>query len=222
MMKKYSIVALGLILLGFFSCKKETGDPINMGFDFFPLEQSNYSIYQVDSIVWDDFNATLDTFHSEVKLLVDSAFIDNEGNPSYRWKKYVATDTMPFTFVANYTITKTNQNLETVEENMRYTKLIFPVIAGASWDYNAKNTGNAKSSQYSDVDYSTTILNHTYDSCALATYEEEVNLIQEFVHYAIYARNVGMVYSKEVHKQKLSTGLSGYSVIYQLKEYGKN
>jgi len=76
-------------------------------------------------------------------------------------------------------------------------------------------------SQYSDVDYETSILNHQYDSCATVTYEDEVNLVQEFFYEEIYARNVGMIYSKHINKNDQSTtGLIGYSVVYQLIEHG--
>jgi hypothetical protein len=192
-----------------------------MGYNFFPIEKSNYSIYKVDSIVWNDYNTTVDTFSFEVKLRIDSAFTDNSGKQSHRWKKYVKTDSNQWVFNNNYTLTNSSQKVETVQENMRYIKLVFPVVAGTVWNSNALNTDVETSAIYSDVDYSTSILNINYDSCALVIYEEEVNLIQEFIHQEIYSRNIGMIYKKQVHKENKTTGLQGYFVEYKLKEYGK-
>lgn len=218
-MKTKGILILITIIAFAYSCKKSDQETVNMGYNYFPLETNNYSIYQVDSIVWDDYNSSIDTFSYQVKLLVDSQYYDNENRLSYRWKKFTKTDTTQWAFNTNYSLTITNDRLESVQENMRYIKLIFPVVAGSSWDYNSLNIDPESDSQYSDVDYETSVLNNQYDSCATVTYEDEINLIQEFVFEEKYARNVGMIYSKHINKKKLTTGLQGYSVIYQLIEY---
>lgn len=218
-MRTKGIFILVIMLAFVYSCKKSEQETINMGYNYFPLITNSYSIYQVDSIAWDDYNTTVDTFHYQVKLIVDSQYFDNENRESYRWKKFVKNDTNTWVFNTNYTLTITNDRLESVQENVRYIKLIFPVVAGASWDYNSLNTDLASKTQYSDVDYQTKVLNQNYDSCATVTYQDELNLIQEFFYEEKYARNVGMIYSKHINKRKLSTGLQGYSVVYQLLEH---
>lgn len=218
-MRTKGIFILVIMLAFVYSCKKSEQQTINMGYNYFPLITNSYSIYQVDSIVWDDYNTTVDTFHYQVKLIVDSQYFDNENRESYRWKKFVKNDTNTWVFNTNYTLTITNDRLESVQENMRYIKLIFPVVAGASWDYNSLNIDLASKTQYSDVDYQTKVLNQNYDSCSTVTYQDELNLIQEFFYEEKYARNVGMIYSKHINKRKLSTGLQGYSVVYQLLEH---
>jgi len=220
-MKKLSFILISIIITTFYACEKDTESPVNMGYNYFPIETANYSIYQVDSIVWDDYNQTIDTFHFVVKLLIDSSFTDNSGRLSYRWKKYLKNDSSQWVFNTNYTITKSSQRLETIEENMRYIKLIFPVVAGSNWDSEALNIDDATNAIYSDVDFATSILNINYDSCAQVIYEEEVNLIQEIVHHEIYARDVGMIYRKDIHKQNKLNFLQGYNVEYKLIEYGQ-
>jgi len=108
-----------------------------------------------------------------------------------------------------------------VVENVRFVNLIFPVVAGNTWDANAKNSESKIASIFSDVDFDETILGKTYQNCALASYEDEVNLIQEFVHYEIYAKNIGLVKRKRIHKELKTSGTSGYNVEYLLLEYGK-
>jgi hypothetical protein len=220
-MKIKGFILLIALLAFAYSCKKSEQETINMGYNYFPLETNNYSVYQVDSIVWDDYNSTIDTFNYQVKLLIDSQYYDNENRLSYRWKKFTKTDTTQWAFNTNYSLTITNERLESVQENMRYIKLIFPVIAGSNWDYNSLNIDDAADSQYSDVDYESTILGIKNDSCLTVTYNEEVDLIQEVIYEEKYARNVGLFYSRHTNKRKLTTGLQGYSVVYQLLEYGK-
>ncbi len=202
------------------SCKKNEQETVDMGYNYFPLKTNAFSIYKVDSIVWDDYSSTIDTFHYEVKLVIDSQYYDNENRKSFRWKKYIKTDSSSWAFNTNYSLTITKDRLESVKENIRYIKLIFPVEAGRNWDYNSLNIDDAAQAQYSDVDYSISVLNKQYDSCATVTYENEIDLIQEMFYEVKYAKNIGIISSIHTHKKKLTTGLQGYSVSYQLMEYG--
>jgi len=212
---------LFIIFLFAVSCKKETEEPLDPGFDYIPVEEGLYQIYSVDSIVWNDYNTTIDTFSYKVKMLISTKYTDNAGNESYKWKKFVKIDSKPWQFSDNYSLSKTNTYYQTNIENIRYVDLIFPVTAGSTWDYNAMNIQNEFSSIYTDIDFSKDVLGKTYDNCVKANFQEEVNLIQEFVHYAIYSRGVGLIYSKNIHKEKKSSGLRGYNVIYKIEENGK-
>ena len=219
----YKLIFITAFILGILSScgKKETEEPINMGYNFFPIERGVYNTYEVDSIVWNDFTNSIDTFSFNIKLIVDSQFIDNAGRTSYWWKKYVKTDTTNFTFANNYTITKTDNRTETVIENIRYINLIFPMYAGAKWNSNSLNSDDATDAICDDIDFQQNILNHMYDSCASIIYKEEIDLVNELVHKEVYARNVGMIYKKQIHKVELISGLRGYSVEYKLSDYGK-
>jgi len=219
MNNKFYLLIL-LIIAFVFSCKKETEEPIEMGYEYFPTEIGFYQIYEVDSVVWDDNNNSMYSFNYFVKLKIVDAFIDNTNNEAYRWRKSVKTDTTNWKFSNNYTLTKTSSSLESVIENNRFINLIFPVRAGGLWDYNAKNNNKAANSIYTDVAYSETIINNTFDECAKAQYEEEINLIQEFANYEIFAKNVGMIKRKHIHKETKINGVSGYNVEYNIIEYG--
>jgi len=217
-----SIISIISVLIFLISCdKNETEEPIDMGYNFFPVEQSIYSIYEVDSIVWDDFNNSIDTFSYTVKLLVDSQFTDNAGRTSYWWKKYSKTDTTNFSFSSNYSITKTSSRVETLVENIREINLIFPLYTGARWNSNSLNSNEATDAICDEIDFQKTILNNTYDSCASVVYQDDVSLSDEFVHKATFARNVGIIYEKRIQKVLKITGMRGYIVEYKLSSYGK-
>jgi len=216
-----SIISIISVLIFLISCdKKETEEPINMGYNYFPVEQSIYSIYEVDSIVWDDFNNSIDTFSYTVKLLIDKQFTDNAGRTSYWWKKYIKTDTTNFIFSSNYSITKTSSRVETSVENIKEINLIFPLYAGARWNSNSLNSDKATDAICDEIDFQKTILSNTYDSCASVVYQDDITLTQEFVHKEIFARNIGMIYKKQIHKEE-KTGTRGYFVEYKLSSYGK-
>jgi len=221
-MNKLSYILIAIVIFLASCGKDEIEEPVDMAYDYFPVETGNYSIYKVDSIVWDDFNNTIDTFSFEVKLLVDEEFTDNAGRKSYWWKKSIKDDKGDFIFNNNYTITKTTDRLETVVENIRSLMLIFPFSAGSTWDFNALNSDEEKQAICTDFDYKTNILNKTYEKCASIQYVDDVNLIQEFEHEEIFARNIGMIYKKQVHKEQKTNGWRGYYLEYKLLENGKN
>lgn len=202
------------------SCKKETEEPIDFGLEYFPTKEGFYQIYKVDSIAYDDYTNTIDTFSFYVKMKIQESFLDNENNEAYSWHKYTKTDTTSWLFCDNNTITKTSMSLETVVDNIRLINLTFPVVAGNTWDLNAKNINDAVNSIFTDVDYSKSILGTNYNSCATASYEEEVNLIHEFIFNETYSKNIGMIHRKRVHKELKNNKIKGFDLEYNIIDYG--
>jgi len=221
MNKVLIIVILTAIIAFTYSCKKETEEPMDLGLDYFPTEKGFYQVYKVDSIVYDDYFTKIDTFHFYVKMVIQDKFTDNANNDAYRWRKYSKMDSTSWKFCDNYTVTKTKQSLETTIQNKRLINLIFPVVSGKTWDLNAKNIEKEVSSIYTDVDFSESLLGNTYDNCAKANYQEEVNLIQEFVNHETFSKNIGMIHRRSIHKEIKNDKTRGYDVEYIISEYGK-
>ena len=220
---KFSLIALLAILLAFTSCSKEVEEAPDMGYDYMPTEQGLFISYQVQSIIWDDNNQTVDTTNYQVKMVIDTSFTDNSNRKSYRWIRYIKTDTTNWKYDHSYALTKTNELLETVEGNNRYVRLAFPVRLGSSWDLNAFNTKDKLKAQYIDVDVSKSIGGKSFNKCAIVLYEDNSSLINYYYQEDIYARNVGMVKRSNIHIYKKVSGeiTKGYKYIYTVYEYGK-
>lgn len=209
-----------LLILGLSSCKEETEEAVDMGYDYFPTEVGFYQIYKVDSTVFDDFNDTIYTYSYQVKMTIEEQLINDEDLQRFRWRKSTKTDTTNWTFCKNYSIDINKSNLQTVIEDVRYMNLVFPVSVGNTWDYNSMNTFDSLSSIYTDINFDKTILGENYTNCVEVTYQDDVNLIQEYVHIQLYSRNVGMIHRKDIYKEEQGS-VSGYELEYQLIEYGK-
>lgn len=119
------------------SCKKETEAPYD-NTNYFPLQTGKYILYDVDSIVHDDFNETSVSYHSQMRYDVVDSFIDNQGRLSYTinvmWRKTTADAFSPSDVIQ---VTKTATGLEWVQGNVRLLKMIFPVAEGANWNGNS-------------------------------------------------------------------------------------
>lgn len=184
------------------SCKKEKEQTVlDMGYSYFPDQQGTYVIYDVDSFFYNDFTDHIDTFKFQLKEKVESIFPDNENRPTMRIEQYVRFynpkipySSIPWKLRNVWTANRTVTTAERVEENIRFTKLIFPVEAKLSWNGNARNTFKALTYSYQYIDLPATVSNTHFDSVLQVTQQDVENVIIKKYYIEKYARNVGLVY----------------------------
>lgn len=212
-----------LILLVIVSCKKDA--PVTQpdyGYNYFPTDIKKYVVYDVDSIVHNDFTNTVDTFKYQIKEYIESSFIDNSGRNTLRLERYIKNhnDTIPYSAIS-WTLkdvwytNRTNTTAEKVEENQRYVKLIFPVAAKNKWNGNAYNTLGEQTYTYDDVNTPRTIGTLSFDSTLFVTQLNTENLIEKKYYTEIYAKNVGMVY-KQIIDVQANNIVSGVPVMNRI------
>jgi hypothetical protein len=189
---------LGLSVLA--SCKKDSVIPPDPYFrNYFPNKVGSYIIYDCDSIVYDDFNNRVDTFRFKIKELYHSQFTDNSGRSAIRlerWKK--PADTLSYFLKDVWQVVKDENQVEKVEEDVRFIKMIFPVKSGREWNVNALNSLGSRMYSYEDAHtaYSNGTLN--FDSTVTMRNLDPENLVSEYRNTEIFATNVGMVYKSQV------------------------
>jgi len=219
----YIILALAIVFL--FSCKKDKIDaPVDVGYSYYPTKAGNWIVYQVDSIVYDDFTGTVDTFAYQLKEVIESDFIDNQGRNSQRIERYHrANDTLQWILKDVWYSNRTNTTAEKVEENVRYIKLIFPVKLSQEWNGNAYNYFDPQIYKYSDLYKSYDANSLHFDSTITVIQKEELNLILDDYAIEIFAKNVGLVYKKFRHLEMLpdSTITKGLDLTYTIQSFGQ-
>lgn len=135
-------VLFASLLLSLASCseEKENWTPSESVGEFMPLEVGNYITYRVDSLVTNPaFATSLETHSYQIKHEVDAEITDNLGRPSYRIFMYRrnADGTTPWQAAGSYFITPLANQVELVENNLRFIKLKEPLREGFSWKGNA-------------------------------------------------------------------------------------
>lgn len=202
-MKTIQYIVVLIIISIFFSCKKKTDSPVDVGYDYAPITIGKYIVYDVDSTVYDDFKKDTTYFKYRIKETLAESITDNEGRPAIKLiryiKKYSATvnyDAMNWAIKDVWTYTKTNKTLEVVEEDQRYTKLAFPVNLDAAWNGNAHNTMGEWTYQYKYINQAETIHNTHFDNVLYVEQKDDKNKNAIHRQYYIekYAKNVGLVY----------------------------
>lgn len=140
MTKRFLPVLLVLAVLSLVtasSCKKETESgrfypEATRG--YFPLQIGRYVVYDVDSITWNDFDCTRKERHLNMRYTVADTFTDNAGRPSYRIDVHQrVADTGVWRVSTVLYVTPTATGLQTVMNNRRMEKMVFPVQEGKTW-----------------------------------------------------------------------------------------
>ncbi len=222
------LVILSIILL---QCKKDPPPILDYKYEYFPTKIGHWVTYEVDSIIYDDFIGLIDTSHTQLKEIIESSFLDNEGRTSYRIERYVKTDSTPWQIKNVCYSTLTQTRAERVEDNLRFIKLIFPIKENDTWK------GNAFIDAVDDLDYMynwdykydvvdvpANINSNAFDSTLKIIQQADTNLIEVNYFEEKYAKNVGMVYRRAVHLEKdsiLAPWARGFLVTMRIVDYSK-
>jgi len=188
-------------------------EPIEFGYDYFPLEIGKYLVYNVDSITYDigaGDNVIKRTNSIQVREEVADSFPDNEGRILYRIDRYERKDDNEEWRIKDvWTATVTDRQAERTEENLRFIKLVFPASENTNpWDGNKYIDENTVISvegesiiifknwlyEYRSIGESENIGGFTFDEVATVYQADEQNLIELRRSFEQYARGVGLVY----------------------------
>lgn len=235
-----------VIPLLFFSCKKTTekiyNEPLS---DYLPLQSGKYITYRIDSTVFTNFGRIMEIHSYQVKHVVDSQITDNLGRPSYRVFRYTrdTAGTQPWVPTGTYFITPLSADVELIEDNLRFIKLVLPIQQNYTWKGNANLPLNPYESlfnfsidvgiqdwdfTYKNLDSTLSFAGNNYSNVwTIEEANDSINVpITNLSAYASktrsvdkYAKNIGLVYREYVlwEYQPDPNGPSGYQVGFGIK-----
>lgn len=140
-----------LILFSLNSCEKVTEDfktePLE---NFLPLTVGKYITYRLDSTVFTNLGRNEETHKYQVKHQVDAQVTDNLGRASYRIIRHIRDSAGTQAWIPNgtYFITPLIDQVETIEDNLRYIKLHLPLRENFKWKGNRHLSSDPFSSLY--------------------------------------------------------------------------
>ncbi len=221
------LVSLPLLLVG---CRGDNAE-VNMGYEYYPAEVGSWIAYQVDSVrhFVEDF---ADTTHYQIKEVMESAFTDDGGRPARRIERYFRWDDSENWRIKDvWMVVITSRKVEKVEENQRFTRLVFPVNTNQFWDGNALNPLPRWDYSYEQVGETEVVGNIAFENAAVVLQEGSFNLIEQEIGRETYAPGIGLIY-KELREIKTDVNYqsdptpaniqSGYELWYRYVDHGKN
>ena len=147
---------LTIVVFIFFSCNKKEEFVTEKLDEYIPLQAGKYITYRIDSLVFTSFGRTIETHRYQVKEQVDAQITDNLGRPSYRVYRYLrdSLGTLPWQNAGTYFITSLPDQVEVIEDNLRFIKIHLPIKENFSW----------KGNKYLPTSPYQTIFNFTIDN----------------------------------------------------------
>lgn len=217
------IYFLLIISIFFSACDKDSKSKTSLYHEYFPVKLGHWVIYDVDSIVYDDFYEEVDTFHYQIKEVVESKFTDNSGNKAFRLERYTRSQPNDKWNINNvWTVRRLASRAEKVEENLRYIKLVFPPKVNKTWDGNAYNIKPEQTYRITNVHQQKTINDMLLDSVVDVLQKEFTEtLISKEYEIEMYAKNIGLVYKEYINLKKEIDGTitSGVKYKYKVVDY---
>jgi hypothetical protein len=143
---RWPVLALVITtFLGVVSCndKTETFQTEQLS-EYIPLATGKYITYRIDSMVFTNFGRNTEIHKYQVKHIIEQQITDNLGRPSYLVYRYIRdsvnaqswTPAQPWTASGSYFITPLNDQIEVIEDNLRFIKLHMPIRDGNRWKGN--------------------------------------------------------------------------------------
>jgi|GEM_PF-1999097 len=196
------IVLISLLAL-FAACADDSAGPdVDIGAGFFPLNQGHWVEYELDSVVYDDFNNTVVTTQLDLRVEVGEMFIDGEGSEVHRLYRYMKPRGGTDYALTDVWISKLEGGiLESIEENLRFIKLSLPPAIGKDWAGNQFiDTSIPQTEFYDGWDYfyesvggSKTVNGQSFTDVLKVSQSNEINAIQHYVSSEYYAKGVGLI-----------------------------
>ncbi|MCO5233994.1 MAG: hypothetical protein LC105_02815 [Chitinophagales bacterium] len=220
------------------ACKKDTDKTvIDLKTDYFVDDVGSFIVYQVDSVLYNDFTGEVTSKSTVVKEKVVEEFKDDMNRLAKRWEKYTfdSTDKVWKAFRSYYTV-RQNQSIERVEENLRFISIVFPPKKDLTWKGNRFINAVDNNKYLSDwtylfttVDVPTTVLKNNFDLTATILLRDKETAIERVFAKEIYARGVGLIYKEWWHLETqnisdlpwVDKAENGYIVKWQALDYGK-
>ena len=191
---KRSFLLLLIVPVILSACKKEeSAQPIDPGYDYFPIKTGTWVEYQVDSIWRDDGFEVHDTVSYRLKQVIAADYTDPEGRPSQRIERFILNAQDEWVIRDVWTATRSATALEITEENVRKLKISFPVREARTWDANIYNTEDELLVAARDVDEPYVLGNFSFEKTFAVRSTVPANLVRTRDLEEIYAHGVGMI-----------------------------
>ena len=197
-MKK--LVYIILIVSLFTNCKKEEkAEPINFHYNYIPTSVGTWTEYEVRAITHTSTGAH-DTTYYLLKEVVATEIEENEYRLERFWR---SNDTEPWIIKDVWTRKLNTTLFLQTEENISYSKLVFPVKVNQDWDGNAYNNQGELTYEYTNLHNSYNENNLNFDSTVTVVQQENTNAIEYQIANEVYAKNVGLI-----HKEKIDLSIN--------------
>ena len=217
---KIKIYFILLVIIS--SCKPIDYDNINYYYNYFPLQINQEKEFLVTNIVHSSFGR--DTSSYFLKEIITDYNINIEGDTVYTLERYWKVDSSLSYEIKDVWTSKRNLGAGYLnEENITYTKLIFPLSLNIYWNGNAFNNLDYQEYFIESLNIPFQLNNLIFDSTVTVIQNYKSNLLEFENAKEIYATGIGLIYKEDVQLEINSGNLSdinqGYEYYQEIINY---
>tara|TARA_B100001093_G_C26626160_1_gene926829 strand:- start:4 stop:660 length:657 start_codon:yes stop_codon:yes gene_type:complete len=211
-----------LILIINLSCDPIEYSEVKSYQDYFPIEVQKEKKFLVTNIIHNSFGKDTSSYY--LKEIITESFIDLEGDTAYRIQRYWRTDSTQIYEIKDvWVVKKSKTSLQQLEENIRFTKLIFPIDKNSFWNGNAFNNLGYQEYSVQSIHTGFNLNNLTFDSCVSINQNYKSNLLEYENSQEIYSLGLGLVYKEviviQINNGNLNDITQGNEYIQELIQY---
>ena len=217
---KIKIYFILLVIIS--SCKPIDYDNINYYYNYFPLQINQEKEFLVTNIVHSSFGR--DTSSYFLKEIITDYNINIEGDTVYTLERYWKVDSSLSYEIKDVWTSKKNLGAGYLnEENITYTKLIFPLSLNIFWNGNAFNNLDYQEYSIESINIPFQLNDLIFDSTVTVIQNYKSNLLEFENAKEIYATGIGLIYKEDVQLEINSGNLSdinqGYEYYQEIINY---
>ena len=211
-----------ILLVIISSCKPIYYDNINYYYNYFPLQINQEKEFLVTNIVHSSFGR--DTSSYFLKEIITDYNINIEGDTVYTLERYWKVDSSLSYEIKDVWTSKRNLGAGYLnEENITYTKLIFPLSLNIFWNGNAFNNLDYQEYSIESINIPFQLNDLIFDSTVTVIQNYKSNLLEFENAKEIYATGIGLIYKEDVQLEINSGNLSdinqGYEYYQEIINY---
>lgn len=211
-----------ILLVIISSCKPIDYDNINYYYNYFPLQINQEKEFLVTNIVHSSFGR--DTSSYFLKEIITDYNINIEGDTVYTLERYWKVDSSLSYEIKDVWTSKRNLGAGYLnEENITYTKLIFPLSLNIYWNGNAFNNLDYQEYSIESINIPFQLNDLIFDSTVTVIQNYKSNLLEFENAKEIYATGIGLIYKEDVQLEINSGNLSdinqGYEYYQEIINY---
>lgn len=215
-LNRFIFSLLGLLTVTNQACR-EIEIPEDIGLRYFPIQIGDTHLYQVDSIHFNSFTESVDTFSYFEKKTIVSKNTRDDFTDIYEVKveqSFAIDSGWKESYFAFYELDK--QGMSEIRSNVRVLKLLFPVRERKSWDANMNNTLAQDLYRYRNVDMKGFSLLGSHDFTLMVEQDNDSSFLFVNHRYELYADGIGLVKSFSDEREFQTNFPEGFKVIKQL------
>ena len=212
MKKQNNFIILFLIIIS--SCKPINYIDEDYYSKYFPIELNQEKEFLVTNINHSSFGKDTVTYY--LKEVISEKFLNLEGDSAYRIERFWKTDSMDNYEIKDIWVANKSLNFaQLVEENIRFTKLIFPFDVNVVWDGNAFNNQQSQEYRIESINIPFTVNGLSFDSSITVIQNYKSNLLEYENSKEIYVIGVGLVYKEDIEVLINSANSNDFSQGYE-------